>query len=575
MPNQSARRLLLATFLVLVSAPIYPTARPAKRPAIVLISVDTLRADHLSSYGYARLTSPFIDSVASRGLRFDRALVPIPQTSPSHASLLTGVNPWMHGVATNGFAISPGVDTLPAALRRAGYDTAGVVAIPHLGSSRGFAAGFNRFSEPPVLHPGDTHIDHRRDAAVVNAEAMRMVDAHVATRAAAPMFLFVHYFDCHYPYRSWDKSEDLSRAFTPEEEKKRARQISRYDDGIAWTDRHIGELVKYVTAKLGNNVVVVITADHGEQIGDHDVPVGHADIYRETVRVPLVIAGPGIEPEQIETRVSNLDIPLTLARLAGAKLQNTLEGLDLLDVASNETSWLHHLFGGGKERAFVVSGTPIYTRSIALVKGETWYIKNFDNAYRQAKITTPAPATGSPVTPLAGKDTDGEMVYSVAVNRYQPFWVTFEHIAKSPQCSAAASVSIEPGFDYYRQPIPFKGSVRITVPAARFDGVRLVITPSACAGTTRYEVTREPPAGALQPPDLFNDLVARRLRGGDELYDVSLDPLMIHNILPTQTSTRLPIDRELEGLFKGMLRRTPAQRIPIEILQSLRSLGYL
>jgi arylsulfatase A-like enzyme len=575
MPYQSVRRFLLATFLVLVSAPIYPTAKPEKRPTIVLISVDTLRADHLSAFGYPRRTSPFIDSVASRGLMFEHALVPIPQTSPSHASLLTGITPWKHGVATNGFAISPGVDTLPAALRRAGYDTAGVVAISHLGSSRGFAQGFNHFSEPPVLQRGDTHIEHRRDADVVNAEAMRFVDEHVAHRVAAPMFLFVHYFDCHYPYRSWDKSEDLSRAFTLEEEKKRARQISRYDDGVAWTDRHIGELVKYVTAKLGKNVVLVITADHGEQIGDHDVPVGHADLYRETVRVPLVIAGPGIEPERVEARVSTLDIPVTLTRLARAKLRNALEGLDLFDIVSNETSWLHRLFGGGKERTFVISGTPIYTRSIALVQGETWYIKNFDNAYRMAKITTPAPATGVPMTPLSGKDIDDQMVYSVAVNHYHPFWVTFEHTAKSPQCSAMASVAIEPGFDYYEQPMPFQGSIRMTVPAARFDGVRLVITPSACAGSTRYEVTREPPSGTTETPDLFNNLVSRRMRNGDELYDVSLDPLMVHNIMPSQSSTRLPVDRELEGLFKGMMKRTPVQRIPIEILESLRSLGYL
>lgn len=545
----------------------------AAPPSIVLISVDTLRADHLSAYRYPKTTSPSIDAVAARGLVFDRAIVPEPQTSPSHASLLTGVGPWKHGVTTNGFRIADGIDTLPDALRRAGYDTAGVVAIAHLGSSRGFGRGFMRFSEPRALLPGETHISSRRDAGTVNAEAVRMIDAHVATRPRSPMFLFVHYFDCHYPYRSWDLTEDKSKAFLPDEQRQTARQLQRYDDGVTWTDRHIGELLAAVRAKLGENVVIVITADHGEQIGDHDVPVGHADLYRETVRVPLIVAGPGIDADHVRTRVSNMDIPIALARLGGASLKNKVDGTDLLKVADRDTSLFHRLLGGPTERTFIVFGGPLYTRSLALIQDNKWYIRNFDSAYRNAKISTPAPASGGPTKTLPGTVENGRMVYVVPVQRYAPLSVTVEHTAASPQCAATAHILIEPGIEYYRQPTSFRQSVRMTVPAARGDVVRLEISPASCAGTTRYEVARQAPPGTTTSPDLFQYLVARRLRSGDELYDTDEDPLMRHNVLTSGEAETY--DRRLRALFETTMSRSAMESVPDEMLATLKSLGYL
>jgi arylsulfatase A-like enzyme len=545
-----------------------------KHPSIVLISIDTLRADHLSAYGYRFKTSPFIDSVAANGLLFEEAIVPQPQTSPSHASLLTGVSPWKHGVITNGFKMASGVDTLAAAMRRAGYDTAAVVAVSHIGSSRGFALGFDRFSEPPPLKIGDPGDATRRDAGVVNAEVRRMIDEHTASRAGAPLFLFVHYFDCHYPYRSWDKTEDLSRAYSPDEQKQTTKQIKRYDDGIAWTDRHVGEVVRYVREKLGQNVVIVITADHGEQIGDHGQPVNHADIYRETVRVPLIIAGPGIKDGSVHRAVSTLDLPVALTRLAGAKLHNALDGIDLLQTAENETSLWSRIFGTKTERAFVVTGAPTYTRSVALVDGPNWYIKNFDKDYRYARIQTPAPSDAGPATVIAGRNADGQQTsYTVDVRHYRPFWVTFEHVTATAGCSATALVTIEPGLYYYRNATPFKGSIRITVPAARMDAVTLNVAPPSCAGVTRYAVTREPPPGTTEMTDIFQYLVGRRLRRGDELYDVTSDPLMLRNALSDEG--RPDLDAELRTLFGDAVRRTPAQKVPSEQLQALRALGYL
>ncbi|HEV2722163.1 MAG TPA: sulfatase [Thermoanaerobaculia bacterium] len=357
------------------------------RPSIVLISVDTLRADHLACYGYARPTSPFIDSLAQRGTLFEEAQVPRPATSPSHASLLTGVMPRGHGVLANGMVMKTSVDTLAAALKRAGYETAASVAVSHIGRKVGFARRFDHFLEPTVTDPNS---DTRRFGEAVNADVRSMIDAHLAARNGKPLFLFVHYFECHYPYRAWDKSEKTD-PWNPAVQADRPRQLMRYDDGIRRVDERIRELHDYVTAKLGPNVVFCITADHGEQIGDHGLAVGHADIYRETVRVPLILSGPELpRGVRVKTAVSTMDVPVFLARLGGARFVTAVDGHDLGPLIERSASWLPQLFSSAPKRLFLITGAPAYTRSIALIDGSSWYIKNFDYTYPQAWIDTPA-----------------------------------------------------------------------------------------------------------------------------------------------------------------------------------------
>lgn len=165
MNRSRAVLVFFAMFPLLVSG-----TRREERPSIVLVSVDTLCADHLGVYG-GGATSPYLDSLAASGLVFDRAFVPFPQTSASHASMLTSVNPWKHGVVANGLSIGPNVDTLAAALKRAGYEAA--VAVGHLGRAFGFARGFDRFSEPLVVEHTSAN---RRDADAVNDNAFALGD---------------------------------------------------------------------------------------------------------------------------------------------------------------------------------------------------------------------------------------------------------------------------------------------------------------------------------------------------------------------------------------------------------------
>lgn len=588
-PSRSPRRFVHRRGRsLLLSAAVAATAAGAllvrassaqPRPSIVLISVDTLRADHLGCYGYAKPTSPFLDSLAESGTLFENAYVPRPATSPSHASLLTGVRPRRHGVLANGMNMKGSVDTLAAALKRAGYGTGASVAVAHIGKSVGFARGFDRFFEPQVTDP---NADTRRFAEAVNADAKAVIDAHAAARSGKPLFLFVHYFDCHYPYRAWDPSEKKGDPWSPAEQGDHPRLIARYDDGVRRVDEKIRELRDYVAAKLGPNVVVCVTADHGEQIGEHGLAVGHADIYRETVRVPLIIAGPGVPRTRVETAVSTMDVPLFLAHLGGARLDNVLDGQDLLPVIERSKSWLTQMLTRASKRGFLVTGAPAYTRSIGLIDGSRWYIKNFDYSYRQAWVETPvrpAAVTGKPVD-AGGVNEDGALTYAIPGREYRAHGVVIVHTAKSADCAMTASASIEPDLMYWKEPIAFHGSIRMVLPAARLDRVTFTVAPARCAGTTQYSLVRlddyrPDPAEKALHPDLHGHLATlRAVRAADELYDVDADLEMRDNKIAGAAVKEL--DARLRSMFEETAMLPVSQRkIDPEELRKLRALGYI
>jgi len=563
---------LLALLLLSGEAPSAP-------PVIVLISIDTLRADHLGAWGYSRPTSPFLDSLATQGTLFEEAVVPLPATGPSHASLLTARPPWQHGCGVSGIAIASGVDALPAALRRAGYYTIGAVAVTHIGTPFGFARGFDSFSEPEYAVP---MTDNRRDSAKINETVKAAVDQYLLHHRSQPLFLFVHYFDCHYPYRWWDPSDlDKNIVWTPQEMRNVPKQIKRYDDGVRRADAAVRQLHAYLESKgLMKNAIFVVTADHGEQIGEHGYYCGHADIYRETVHVPLIIIGSGFPHRRVTETVSTMDIAPTLARAGGAKLAEGVTGVDLQPAIDRAAPLLGWLSGSAPRRLLLVDGAPQATRSIELIDGKQWFIKNFDFLYRDAWIATPAPSGNRPPTAVNESSRDADnVVYKLPVRQYLPHMVTIEHVAASPDCAATAMVKILPTARYFNDPIPFKGSIRLVLPSGRLDSMALLIAPPSCAGKTFYSVAR--PAEAKLPPvaprttDLFNTLLTeRKARTGDELYVVDRDPAMLHPI--RNAAEQAARDRELADRFREVASSDPANlTVPMEEQRRLRSLGYV
>jgi arylsulfatase A-like enzyme/Flp pilus assembly protein TadD len=247
--------------------------------SVLLVSVDTLRADRLPVYGYGDVATPSIDRLAAQSILFRRAYSHVPLTLPSHASLFTGRLPPRHGVRDNlAFRLADEETTLAERLRDAGYDTRGVVSSMVLRRETGIAQGFERFDDdmPRRGSLRRTFAQRRGDAAVEVAERW------LAELAASerPFFLFVHLFDPHTPY-------DAPPPYA-------GTHDHPYDDEIAWIDALVGRLLDSVEgAGLDERTLVVLLSDHGEGLGDHVESEHGLTLYREAIHVPLMLRLPG------------------------------------------------------------------------------------------------------------------------------------------------------------------------------------------------------------------------------------------------------------------------------------------
>lgn len=298
----------------------------ATRPDIVLVSIDSLRADHLGAYGYARDTSPFLDDLAAGGLRFANARAASPWTLPSHMTMLTGLPATRHQVVEDDLAIAPGVPLVQEALQSAGWATAGFVSTIYVSKAFGFGRGFDLFRDYDISEKAN--LQHAAPAPRVLGDAL----AWMKERKGEPAFLFLHLYDVHYPYAP---AEPFDAKFDPPATAKELRYKNyrfyqrnplsktrlrgleaQYDECIAWVD---DELRKFHEAwkKSDRPVVFVVVSDHGEELGERG-SWGHAHtLYGEQLHVPLIVNGPGIAASVREELVGTVDLAPTIAAIAG------------------------------------------------------------------------------------------------------------------------------------------------------------------------------------------------------------------------------------------------------------------
>jgi arylsulfatase A-like enzyme/Tfp pilus assembly protein PilF len=263
-------------------------------PNVVLITIDTLRADHVGAYGAAPGATPALDALAADGVRFANAVSPIPLTRPAHASLLTGLYPPEHGIRDNLPAkLEASIPTLATRLKAKGYHTAAFVGSFLLGRGSGFEAGFDVMGDGSAAGAGD-RIGARaeRRAQEVADEALEFLAS-----ARAPFFLWVHFYDPHAPY---DPPEPLAG--------------KGYAGEIAYADSQVARLVDALRLRgLLDSTLVVATADHGEGLGDHGEDEHGVLVYEESLHVPLIVRGPGIERGRVEKEpVSLVDVAALL-----------------------------------------------------------------------------------------------------------------------------------------------------------------------------------------------------------------------------------------------------------------------
>ena len=314
------RTLLLAVLLAwgVPASPAGPRPVPeegaAGPPPVILISVDTLRAAHLSCYGYARLETPHIDSLAQGGTLFTEISSQAPITLPSHVSLFTSTYPFSNGIRENAQVLPPGAVTLAGALAAHGYNTAAFIGGYFLERRFGLAQGFQTYDSPFDTRVVKGALDLKRPAAEVIASAEHWLQQN----SGRPFLLFIHLFDLHQPY-------DAPAAYHA-----RAPQ-SEYDQELAYVDDTLGSLGEFLARSgLDRRALVVLFSDHGESLGDHGENTHGYFIYRSTLHVPLIFHWPQttetgnsqIETRETENRNTKIENGNSKLETRNSKLEN-------------------------------------------------------------------------------------------------------------------------------------------------------------------------------------------------------------------------------------------------------------
>jgi arylsulfatase A-like enzyme len=374
--------LFAAAALAAIVWALYPGARP---PSIVLVSVDTLRADRLGCYGndrWGRSPSPVADGLAAGGILFDNCTAPRGQTHPSIASMLTGKYPITHGLRENGQRPWPGHTSFVERLEAEGYETAGFVANMHAWSltaprrpewwTRGFAA-FGDGGVGGMLpaagaggEPRPPGYEHWLWDESVEKQALDWIDRS-APGGSRPYFLWVHFYDVHQPYSLQPGYTDFNPGYegrlspepgeagdpvaaainaatltdTPLPEDEHEQVMALYDSAVAGVDARIGRILNALRERgLLDNTWIIYTSDHGEELGDHNSYYYHgASIYESVLRIPLIVAGPecmaGVRSPAL---IQNVDIAPTILDLAGVAPADEVEGASLQPILAGKTT---------------------------------------------------------------------------------------------------------------------------------------------------------------------------------------------------------------------------------------------
>jgi arylsulfatase A-like enzyme len=296
---------------------------------LLFIAVDTLRADHLGTYGFKRNTSENIDRLFAQSSVFTEAQSTAPWTLPSFASMMTSQQSSTHGCWQFSDKLDASFVTLAEQLKTAGYHTGGVVGHIFLGTKYGLAQGFDDYDQTLVKDNfGESH--KAITSHIITEKSIEFLEQHVARQSDAPFFLLAHYFD---PHNTYQAHAGITKNFG-----KNRRAL--YDGEIAYTDQFVGELLNHLN-KLGlsEDTVVVFVADHGEEFRDHGRILHGQTLYREVLRVPMAIKVPGTPPLRVTQPVSVVDLMPTLLEVLNVPAPSTpMAGRSLIALMRGEPS---------------------------------------------------------------------------------------------------------------------------------------------------------------------------------------------------------------------------------------------
>jgi arylsulfatase A-like enzyme len=581
---------LVILFILLIALP--GCSGKARKPHILLITIDTLRRDHLGFYGYQRDTSPYIDSLAKEGLVFKNTITPLPLTDGSHASILTGLHPLVHGVINNATPLPDEVETIAETFKNNGYYTIGTTSVYHLNSKYNFDQGFDSFSDS-WDKTTTNNLDWLRVAESVNKSLFKQIEKYKKKHNDKPLFIWVHYYDPHTPYINW---KDINLRG----KKINNTDIDAYDKEIRYTNNAIKELHNFLEKKdLKKDLITCITADHGEQLGEHGVFGEHSDFYTENTFVPFVLHGNTI-PKGIEEEnyYSTMDIAPTLLGLAGLSFNRPIEGLNLLD-SNNQPKPTSK-----SKRDFLLIANPRFVRSLQWIKQPYSYILNRDHVYKFWYVTDTLGFPEDRFQPV--KQQQLEMEYLKKSDKYAIYFHYPYTIKRGLQYGVLRfdiikDAGISFGFDLSSEvPVRFSfqdkkvRTVTAYFPITELDQLIGVIykKKETEIDHIRYAIVPAEKIAAYLHPGIehknpiFKLLMHRKNLPGDELYNLSEDFPMLNNMLlqkgnvpPQVIEGQKAMYRYLKRYLKEskQLSKSPKgkKKLTDKEKEMLKSLGYL
>jgi arylsulfatase A-like enzyme len=327
-------RLCRAALLVAAAAGLAPAplqAGTAPRPNVLVLTVDTLRADRMSFYGYERPTSPNLDRLMREGAGFTQARTIEPLTGPALVSMFTSLYPHQHGASRNGLRMRDGLDSLPRQLREHGYRTAAFVGNWTLKDrTTGFSAHFDTYETVLNRKRWFGLVSSESTADDVTAAALEWLDAHRAGSEGQPFLLWVHFVEPHAPYRLHDEHlEPLGIVRRGDVEPR-----DRYDTEVAEVDRAVGVLLAGLRERVDpEQTLIAFTSDHGESLGEHDYWGHGRHLFEPTLRIPMSVSWPGrLSPQTVMAPALNIDLAPTVLALLGLRPPASFGGFDWTGV---------------------------------------------------------------------------------------------------------------------------------------------------------------------------------------------------------------------------------------------------
>ncbi|MBM3234694.1 sulfatase [Candidatus Poribacteria bacterium] len=342
--------MLIALFLFFLSDAI----GQEQPPNVILISIDSLRADHLGCYGYPKPTSPNIDALANESVVFTNAISTTTWTLPAHISMLTSLYPEVHQVINDGNKLSDKAVVCAEIMKEAGYLTAGFVSGPYLSSKFGYNQGFDLYDDYTINYSSNEE-SHR---GITSPKIHQQVTKWLEQNYRSPFFLFIHYWDVHYDYvppppfdtmfdpdytgiitgQDYERNE-LINPQMPERDLEHI--IALYDGEIAFTDSYIGKLMTYLKKlDIYENTMVILTSDHGDEFFEHGCKGHRNNLFDETLKVPLIIKFPSEKKNPIFASLSPHEVSTERSEQAPIKPVVLSEQVSIVDIGPTFIDYL-------------------------------------------------------------------------------------------------------------------------------------------------------------------------------------------------------------------------------------------